>query len=225
MSISLVLVPVLTVLILLVIVTFVVSRKSTQTERAKLQSDDWLQDIQQRDQQAHLDFVGAVVNGTVPLDQAISRFETTRAELLPNVNLKTPFAWGPDDLKREHEERSVRNVEAAGRSLLLPATGAAATVIAIAIVVMAVLYSFRKPAYQSGAPATSPPTSALPVPPEFFAPTPANTATTPNPNPANTGETDPSDPDVPDSSSPEMTTPPPADEQPPTEPPAAEDTI
>ena len=165
---------------------FVLNRRAANIAGVKAGIERTMATVLRADRENDVALVESIVAGG-PIDQCLSRFGAGRMKLFPAAHLDDS-AWTVENLEAWKRQKLSDDIEAVNRGLAVPAFSAAIVIVALCVVAVGVLYSFRSsqsPQVIPGpgslnvgsGPAALPPADTLPLPvdaPTVLAPQPAS---------------------------------------------------
>lgn len=198
------LIPLLGVLALFGECVFVLNCRSARIAAAKAEVERTMASIVRGDRENDIALVESIVAGG-SIDQCLSRFGVARMKLFPAAHTEDAV-WSAEALESWKQRKVAEQIDAVNRRLALPAFGSAIAIVALCVVAVGVLYSFRSsqsspaiplfgPAVpglefsgssdtaNSSGPAQLPPLEPLPLPeeaPEVLSPLPTDDSFSPN---------------------------------------------
>ena len=135
------LIPLLGVLALFGVSVFVLNCRSARIAAAKTEVERTMASILRGDRENDIALVESIVAGG-SIDQCLSRFGVARMKLFPAAHTEDA-AWSAEALESWKQRKVAEQIEAVNRRLALPAFGSAIAILAVCIVAVGVLYSFR----------------------------------------------------------------------------------
>lgn len=184
------LIPMLGVLALFGVCVFVLNRRAANIAVVKADIERTMATVLRADRENDVALVESIVAGG-PIDQCLARFGAGRMKLFPAAHLDDS-AWTVENLEAWKRRKLSDDIEAVNRGLAVPAFSAAIVIVALCVVAVGVLYSFRSSpssptnstpgSFNVGSdPAVLLPADSLPLPaevPTVLAPQPASTSPT-----------------------------------------------
>lgn len=172
MSVTIALVPVVTLLALVMLYLLFAGLRSSRIAELKSEHDHFTQNVIQQDASLQKSLLDELLGGRSPAD-SLSTFERRRAALLPGARLEDSAGWDADELTQFARRQFGERLAEVNRKLGVRALTAAVVIIAACVILCAVLYNFQAgavnplPASASdiGLPSDLP-NSLLPLPPD-----------------------------------------------------------